>query len=113
MRFYALLVYVFLYAPIAFIVAGSFNAGRNPMVWQGFSLEWYGKAFANPLIMEALRTSLFIALANAILAAAIGTQNPAATGAGSAPQVRVTFTLDADGILIVGEIDTDIEVPTA
>jgi hypothetical protein len=45
--------------------------------------------------------------------AAIGTQNPAATGSGSAPQVCVTFTLDADGILIVGEIDTDIEVPTA
>lgn len=73
MRIYALLIYIFLYAPIGFIVAGSFNAGKNAMVWQGFSLEWYGKAFSNPLIMEALRTSLFIALANAILAAAIGT----------------------------------------
>ena len=73
MRIYALLIYIFLYAPIGFIVAGSFNAGRNAMVWQGFSLQWYEKAFANPLIMEALRTSLFIAFANAILAAAIGT----------------------------------------
>lgn len=73
MRIYALLIYIFLYAPIGFIVAGSFNAGRNAMVWQGFSLQWYGKAFTNPLIMEALRTSLFIAFANAILAAAIGT----------------------------------------
>ncbi len=73
MRIYAILIYVFLYAPIAFIVAGSFNAGKQAMVWQGFSLEWYGKAFSNPLIMEALTTSLFIAFTNAVLAAAIGT----------------------------------------
>ncbi|MFN4144007.1 ABC transporter permease [Aestuariivirga sp.] len=73
MRIYAILIYIFLYAPIAFIVAGSFNAGRQAMVWQGFSLEWYGKAFSNPLIMEALTTSLTIAFANAVLSAAIGT----------------------------------------
>jgi spermidine/putrescine transport system permease protein len=73
MRVYAILIYVFLYAPIAFIVAGSFNAGKQAMVWQGFSLEWYGKAFSNPLIMEALRTSLFIAFTNAVLAVVIGT----------------------------------------
>lgn len=73
MRAYALFIYVFLYAPIAFIVAGSFNSGKNAMVWQGFSLQWYGKAFSNPLIMEALTTSLYIAFTNAILSAIIGT----------------------------------------
>jgi spermidine/putrescine transport system permease protein len=73
MRIYAILIYVFLYAPILFIVGGSFNAGRQAMVWQGFSLEWYGKAFNNPLMMEALRTSVFIALSTAFLSAIIGT----------------------------------------
>jgi spermidine/putrescine transport system permease protein len=73
MRLYAILIYVFLYAPIAFIVGGSFNAGKQTMVWQGFSLDWYAKAFANPLIMEALTTSLYIALVNAVLSAVIGT----------------------------------------
>lgn len=73
MRVYAILIYVFLYAPIAFIVGGSFNAGKQAMVWQGFSLDWYAKAFSNPLIMEALTTSLYIALVNAALAAVIGT----------------------------------------
>ena len=62
MRVYAIFIYIFLYAPIAFIVAGSFNAGKNAMVWQGFSLEWYAKAFSNPLIMEALTASLYIAI---------------------------------------------------
>lgn len=73
MRAYAIFIYIFLYAPIALIVAGSFNAGRQAMVWQGFSLQWYGKAFANPLIMEALTTSVFIALMTAFLSAIIGT----------------------------------------
>ena len=73
MRIYAILIYIFLYAPIAFIVAGSFNAGRQAMVWQGFSLDWYAKAFSNPLIMEALTTSLYIAFTNAVLSAIIGT----------------------------------------
>lgn len=73
MRIYAIVIYVFLYAPIAFIVGGSFNAGKQAMVWQGFSLGWYAKAFSNPLIMEALITSLYIALVNAALSAVIGT----------------------------------------
>jgi spermidine/putrescine transport system permease protein len=73
MRIYAIFIYVFLYAPIALIVAGSFNAGRQAMVWQGFSLEWYAKAFSNPLIMEALTTSVYIALTNAVLSSVIGT----------------------------------------
>ena len=44
----------FLYAPIALIIGFSFNAGRYAMDWQGFSVQWYGKAFSNPLIVEAL-----------------------------------------------------------
>jgi spermidine/putrescine transport system permease protein len=73
MRIYAILIYIFLYAPILFIVGGSFNAGKQAMIWQGFSLDWYAKAFSNPLMMEALRTSLYIAFATAVLSAIIGT----------------------------------------
>lgn len=73
MRIYAILIYLFLYGPIALIVGFSFNAGRYAMDWQGFSLEWYGKAFSNPLITDALVTSLTIAGTTALLSAIIGT----------------------------------------
>ena len=73
MRVYATLIYIFLYAPIALIVGFSFNAGKYAMDWQGFSLFWYGKAFSNPLITEALTTSLTIAGSTAFLSAIIGT----------------------------------------
>jgi spermidine/putrescine transport system permease protein len=72
MRIYLVLIYIFLYAPIALIVGGSFNAGKQAMIWQGFSLEWYGKAFSNPLITEALGTSLYIALATAAISSVLG-----------------------------------------
>ena len=73
LRIYAIFIYIFLYAPITLIVFFSFNAGKYAMDWQGFSLFWYGKAFSNPLIMGALRTSVFIALSTAFLSAIIGT----------------------------------------
>ena len=73
MRWYAAGIYVFLYLPIALIVIFSFNAGRYAMDWQGFSVEWYFKAFANPFAMKALKTSLIVALWTAVLATTIGT----------------------------------------
>jgi spermidine/putrescine transport system permease protein len=73
LRLYAIAIFIFLYLPISLIVIFSFNAGKYAMDWQGFSLFWYGKAFSNPLIMGALRTSVIIALSTAILSAIIGT----------------------------------------
>jgi spermidine/putrescine transport system permease protein len=73
MRIYTILVYAFLYLPIALIVFLSFNSGNQAMVWKGFSVQWYGKAFSNPLIVEALVRSLHIAAITAGLSAIIGT----------------------------------------
>lgn len=73
MRIYALLIYIFLYSPIAIIVIYSFNAGRYAMDWQGFSVEWYGKAFANPFAVKALWTSVTVGLWTAVLSTIIGT----------------------------------------
>lgn len=73
MRIYAGLLYVFLYAPIALIVFFSFNAGRYAMDWQGFSLQWYGRAFSNPFAVQALLTSAQIAFWTALLSTIFGT----------------------------------------
>jgi spermidine/putrescine transport system permease protein len=73
MRWYVAAIYAFLYLPIALIVLYSFNAGRYAMDWQGFSTEWYGKAYANPFAMQALWTSVQVALWTAALSTAIGT----------------------------------------
>lgn len=73
MRLYAACVYLFLYAPIALIALFSFNAGRHASQFQGFSVQWYGRALRNPIVMEALQTSLIVALSAATIASVLGT----------------------------------------
>ena len=67
------LVFVFLYAPIVLLIIFSFNAGKSNVVWQGFSLEWYGKLLNNRLIMQSVYTTLLVSLLATVIAfAAIG-----------------------------------------
>jgi len=73
MRLYAACVYLFLYTPIAIIALFSFNAGRHASQFQGFSVQWYGRALRNPFVMDALETSLIVALTSATLASVLGT----------------------------------------
>jgi spermidine/putrescine transport system permease protein len=72
-RFYAAIVYFFLYAPIALIVLFSFNAGRHAASFTCCSTAWYGRTFDNTFLVEALINSLTIAGTTAVLATLIGT----------------------------------------
>jgi spermidine/putrescine transport system permease protein len=69
----AVLVYAFLYAPIAVLIFFSFNSTRSTQVWTGFSFEWYGQLLSDPTILQALRTSLIVGLAATAIATVIGT----------------------------------------
>ena len=73
MRFYAIAVYLFLYIPIGIIVLFSFNSGRHASDLQGLSVKWYGIALNNPFVIEALKTSVVIALSAALLSSVMGT----------------------------------------
>ncbi len=74
-RFYTFLIFLFLYAPILVLIVFSFNdtetASRT--VWSGFSLKWYQKLFEDRLILEALRNTLLIAVAAAVVSTVLGT----------------------------------------
>ena len=70
---YMALVYCFLYLPIAVINVQSFNAAKYGTSWQGFTLAWYRKALASPILVEAALNSLWVAVLAATLATALGT----------------------------------------
>jgi spermidine/putrescine transport system permease protein len=74
------LVYLFLYAPIAILVAFSFNASRQTAVWSGFTLDWYRQLLDDPGLFQAVRNSLVVAASATILAVVLGT--PAALALG-------------------------------
>ncbi len=69
----SVLVYVFLYAPIAVLIFFSFNSTRSTQVWTGFSLEWYGQLLGDPTILQAFRTSLTVGVIATLIATVIGT----------------------------------------
>lgn len=66
-------IYAFLYAPIAFLVAFSFNDSRLVTVWAGFSTRWYAALWHDPALIEAALLSLRIAAMSATLAVLVGT----------------------------------------
>ena len=72
-RIYVVLIFIFLYAPIATLIVLSFNASKTRAKWGGFTIKWYGALFQNEDIMEALYTTLLIALISSIIATLIGT----------------------------------------
>jgi spermidine/putrescine transport system permease protein len=74
LRFQAVAIYLFLYAPIVIVVIFSFNSSRFVTQWEGFSLHWYEEAWLNDrLVRRALENSLSIGLASATLATVFGT----------------------------------------
>ncbi len=72
-RFFTLLVYIFLYAPIALLIIFSFNATKSNRVWGGFSLDWYGELFHNTRLLGALRTTIILSVLAAVIATVLGT----------------------------------------
>ncbi len=72
-RFYLALIFVFLYAPIVVLMIFSFNDSKSRAVWSGFTFDWYISLFQNDQIMNALYTTLIIAVLASFIATIIGT----------------------------------------
>lgn len=72
-RVYVILIFIFLYAPIATLIVLSFNESRTRAKWGGFTFKWYIELFQNRSIMEALYTTLAIAFISSLIATIIGT----------------------------------------
>ncbi|MGI9337164.1 MAG: ABC transporter permease [Gammaproteobacteria bacterium] len=72
MRVFLALFFVVLYAPIAAMVAFSFNDSRRNIVWRGFTTKYYAKAAENESLITAAANSLTIAVANMILGTLLG-----------------------------------------
>lgn len=69
---YAVLMFVFLHAPLLILAIFSFNSSKFTL-WQGFSLRWYRAAFSNPQLVESTGNSLLIAAIATILSTILGT----------------------------------------
>ncbi len=90
---YAVLIYIFLFGPIALLVLFSFNANRyGTFPITAWTLNWYRSAIGNYQIHDALRTTLKVAGEVTLVSVVVGT-------AAAFPLVRARLRF-RDGIRI-------------
>lgn len=68
-----ILVFLFLYLPIAVLIVFSFNDSKSRTVWSGFSLHWYEELFHDEEILSAFSTTITVSVLAAIIATVLGT----------------------------------------
>ncbi len=67
------LTMLFFYLPILYIILFSFNGTRSLTHFDGFSLQWYQKMFADRTMMEAVGYTILIAVLSTIISTTFGT----------------------------------------
>ncbi|GAA4027170.1 ABC transporter permease [Allokutzneria multivorans] len=68
-----LLVYAFLYLPIAWLALVSFNSSRSVSEFTGFSLQWYAELLDDDRVLQALDLTLRLAMTSALVCTVLGT----------------------------------------
>ncbi|MBD9375270.1 ABC transporter permease [Rhizobium sp. ARZ01] len=72
-RIVLLLVFGFLYLPIAVLVMLSFNDSGLPTSWSGFSTRWYAALLGNSEILHAAWNTLVVAVFATLISTILGT----------------------------------------
>jgi spermidine/putrescine transport system permease protein len=74
---------VFLYGPIAILIAFSFNASRLSATWGGVTLQWYRELLSDHALLVAIQNSMLVATVSTAMAVILGVA--AAVGLESLP----------------------------
>ena len=72
-RLFTILIFLFLYIPMAVLVVGSFNTGKNLSVFEGFTLNQYAELFRDQKLIQLLGNSLLISILSTFVATVFGT----------------------------------------
>lgn len=100
-RFATILVYVFLFAPVAVVILLAFNAnqfGSFPI--EGLSMRWFEALWNNDAIVRAFKTSLLLGALTSAISTTLGTMAALAMVRYDFPGKRTISTLLVAPILI-------------
>jgi len=80
-RIYATLAFIYLFIPVAYTFAFSFNdAGKSNLVWQGFTLDNWKNPCGAPQVCQAVVNSIEIGVISTVIATILGTMIAFALG---------------------------------
>ena len=72
-RLLTIVMFIFLYLPMAVLVVASFNTGKNITNFEGFTLQQYVRLFQDDKLLGLLGNSLMIAVLSSLIATVFGT----------------------------------------
>jgi len=72
-RIITVLIFIFLYIPMAVLIVGSFNTGKDLTQFEGFTWKQYAELFKDEDLLRLLGNSILIALLSTAISVAFGT----------------------------------------
>jgi len=72
-RIFTILIFIFLYIPMAVLIVASFNTGKDIAHFEGFTLMRYAELFQDEHLLQLLRNSLVVSILSTAVATAFGT----------------------------------------
>lgn len=67
------LVFAFLYLPIFVLIVFSFNDSKLNILFEGFTLKWYGELFSNRMLLESFKNTFIVAVSSTLISVVVGT----------------------------------------
>ena len=72
-RFLTILIFIFLYIPMAVLIVASFNTGKDITHFEGFTLQRYVELFRDEHLLSLLGNSLLVSILASLIATVFGT----------------------------------------
>ena len=72
-RFLTVLIFIFLYIPMAVLIVASFNTGKDITHFEGFTLNRYVELFQDEHLLSLLGNSLLVSILASLIATVFGT----------------------------------------
>ena len=72
-RFITVLIFIFLYIPMAVLIVASFNTGKDITHFEGFTLARYAELFQDEHLLKLLGNSLLVSILASLTATVFGT----------------------------------------
>ena len=72
-RFITILIFIFLYIPMAVLIVASFNTGKDVTRFEGFTLNQYIRLFQDGHLLQLLGNSLVVSILASLIATVFGT----------------------------------------
>ena len=72
-KFLTVLIFIFLYIPMAVLIVASFNTGKDITDFEGFTLQQYVRLFQDETLLQLLGNSILIAFLSTAISTAFGT----------------------------------------